>query len=228
MISKKYKCIFVHIPKTAGQSIEHFFLNLHGLTWETRTSLLLKYNPDKAKGPERLAHLTASEYVSCGHIHENDFNSYLKFSFVRNPWARLVSEYNYRKHNKLSSFRDFVLNGLPQQNSYTDTFRHIMPQYKFLYDDAGRQLIDFVGKFETLQKDFNFVCNKLNIEPSTLARVNSSSHKGSHLQKLKKLINLEKTSKKINYMKYYNKETRNFVKKIYTKDISIFGYEFDN
>ena len=38
MISDKYKCIFVHIPKVAGQSIEHVFLDLHGLTWETRNA----------------------------------------------------------------------------------------------------------------------------------------------------------------------------------------------
>ena len=30
MICHDYKCIFVHIPKTAGQSIEHVFLNQLG------------------------------------------------------------------------------------------------------------------------------------------------------------------------------------------------------
>ena len=66
MITHQFKCVFVHIPKTAGQSVEHFFLNLHQLTWQEKERLLLVKNTDPNKGPERLAHMTAAEYVQCG------------------------------------------------------------------------------------------------------------------------------------------------------------------
>ena len=121
MISHDFRCIFIHIPKVAGQSIEHFFLDLHGLDWDSRGSLLLRHNPDRARGPVRLAHLTAREYVDCGHIGQSDFDAYFKFAFVRNPWARLVSEYHYREHHRRQSFRDFVLHGFPEADLYRDS-----------------------------------------------------------------------------------------------------------
>lgn len=91
MISSKHKCIFIHVPKTAGQSIEQLFLKENNLTWEGRSPLLLKPNNDPAIGPERLAHLYANEYVKFNHISQADFDEFYKFSFVRNPFDRLVS-----------------------------------------------------------------------------------------------------------------------------------------
>jgi hypothetical protein len=44
MISYKRKCVFVHIPKCAGQSIESVFDNDAGLTWENRAPFLLRPN----------------------------------------------------------------------------------------------------------------------------------------------------------------------------------------
>lgn len=160
MISEKYKCIFVHIPKVAGQSIENIFLSLHNLTWKQRDSLLLRHNLKPEIGPERLAHLTASEYINYRYITQDKFNSYFKFSFVRNPWDRFVSEFKFRGFDKNYSFKDFVLRGLPKKDLYSDAYRHIIPQYQYLYDDKGNQLEDFVGRFENLQSDFDVICSK--------------------------------------------------------------------
>lgn len=216
MISEKYKCIFIHIPKAAGQSVEHFFLNLHGLSWEERAPLLLKFNSDPQKGPERLAHLKTSEYLSCGHLDEGKFNNFFKFSFVRNPWARLVSEFNYRNHSKKMSFKEFVVKAMLFEGDYSDESRHITPQYDFLYDSSGKCLVDFIGKFEDLQKDFDVVCSKLDIKDSKLPHVNSS---------VKKII-IKRPSHK--YTEYYDDETKEIVEKFYAKDIKQFNYNFDN
>ncbi len=226
MISEKYNCIFVHIPKAAGQSIEHFFLSLHGLSWDDRAPLLLKYNSDKEKGPERLAHLFASEYVSCGHIDKQRFNSYFKFTFVRNPWARLVSEYKYRNYHIRMSFRDFVLSGLLTKSPYTDAYRHIEPQYDFIYDKSGNLLVDFVGKFEKLQEDFDHVCSKINVYESKLPHVNSSNNSVTIKEEIKKLMSLKRQRELLHYTGYYDKDTLAVVNNIYAKDISTFGYVF--
>jgi hypothetical protein len=174
MICKEYKYVFIHIPKVAGQSIEQFFLDLVGLTWKDRSPLLLRHNPDPASGPSRLAHLTASEYVSCGHLTQAEFDSFYKFSFVRNPWDRLVSEYEFRCHHYQRDFKSFLFRNLPSPG-HSDAYRHILPQYRFVYDERETKLVDFVGRFEILESDFRCICENLGIKDARLPRRNRSA-----------------------------------------------------
>lgn len=234
MICEEYKCIFVHIPKAAGQSIEHFFVELVGLTWKTRAPLLLRYNNDPSLGPERLAHLTASEYTSCGHMDEDQFNAYFKFSFVRNPWDRIVSEYKYRAFQKKFDFKTFLFKHFPTPG-FTDSYRHIIPQYEFLFDHEGNQLVDYIGRFENLQQDFNEVCRRLQIEEATLPHKKKSSENKrnkltakDYLKTLANVIFKKKTKNNIfqSYTEYYDEETKEFVAKLYDKDIRTFKYKF--
>ena len=128
MICHQYRCVFIHIPKTGGISVDHVFLRLVGLTWATRAPLLLRANDDPAKGPPRLAHLMGIEYVSCGHLSPELFDAYFKFSFVRNPWDRLVSEYKYQRHPMRMSFKTWLFHHLPEP-VFSDAYRPILPQH---------------------------------------------------------------------------------------------------
>lgn len=226
MISEKYKCVFIHIPKAAGQSIENFFLNLHGLSWEQRAPLLLRFNPEPQKGPQRLAHLTMSEYLNYGYLDKHKFYNFFKFSFVRNPWARLVSEFNYREHHKKMSFKEFVIKGFPIKNNYSDVYRHIIPQYNFLYDDSGKCLVDFIGKFENLQKEFDVICSKLCIKDSKLPHINQSKQKSITKASAVTAPELKQLRKTQKYTEYYDDETKEIVERFYSKDIETFNYSF--
>jgi hypothetical protein len=226
MISDQYKCIFIHIPKTAGQSIERFILNLHGLPWEEREPLLLRHNPEPNKGPEWLAHLTAQEYTDCEYLTENTFSNYFSFSFVRNPWAKLVSEYHYGEYDKKYSFKKFILSGFPEKDSYSDSYRHLIPQHEFLLNKDGKLMVDFVGKFESLQEDFNHMCQKIGIEHSSLPYTNNLPKVNGRLKrKLISFLGKSKPSKK-HYTSYYDKESERIVSEIYTEDIKLFNYSF--
>jgi hypothetical protein len=215
MISHQHRCVFVHIPKVAGQSIERVFLGLQGLTWEARAPLLLRFNPDPTFGPERLAHLTAVEYVSCGHLEKATFQPYFKFSFIRNPFERLVSEYRWRGLARSMSFRNFVTHYFPRPHAYADSSRHVLPQYDFLYDSGGRLLMDFVGRFENLQQDFDCVCQRLGISGSQLPHANPSPE------------TLSNTA--MHYSHHYDgNDLVDHVARLYEKDLSVFGYRFED
>ena len=231
MICKTFKCIFVHIPKVAGQSIELFFMNRLGLDRDNeshREQLLLTDNDDPARGTEKLSHLSAAEYVSCGYISEQEFDRFYKFSFVRNPWARLVSEYRYRNFLSHRSFKDFVINKLPKPG-WDDKYRHVMPQTEMLYDENGLLLVDFVGKYERLQQDFRTVCENLGFSDCALPHINSSDKRSRELRrKTRNFLYQNKESDLIRYDEFYDDETRDFVANLYRADIQNFDYTFED
>ena len=227
MICRDYNCLYVHIPKTAGQSIEQFFMGLLNLDWDQdREALCLQGNNDLNCGTEKLAHLSASEYVDCGYLSEEEFAGLFKFSFVRNPWSRILSEYRYRNYFHHLSFRDFVLNKLPKPG-WDDKYRHVMPQYDMLHNPQGELLVDFVGRFETLQQDFDRVCEQLGITESSLPHRNRSDKKSRGLKrKIKNYLYMNGENRHQRMADFYDAETRAAVAGYYAKDIEAFGYRF--
>src|SRR5437016_1472353 len=155
MFSKPYNTIFVHIPKTGGQSIEQVFLQMHGLTWKERSALLLGENPMGSK-PRHLAHLYAREYCECGHLPQGVFDSCFKFSTVRNPYDRMFSEYRYRAHKRKTTFEEFIA---AVTNARSD--RHLVPQTKFLYDGMRNLIVDQIIRFENLEAEFAEISKRL-------------------------------------------------------------------
>lgn len=193
MLDHNNKCIFVHIPKTAGQSIEQVFLDM---PYNTVRSLLLYKTDIPVKGPQILSHLTAYQYLQNCFIPRGYFDSYFKFSFVRNPWGRLVSWYFF-KHPGIP-FQDWVHN-LPNSGGQERL------QYDYIHKD-GKLLVDMVGRFENLQEDFNLVCDSIGIPQQQLPHKNKTNHK--------------------HYTEYYDDETRQIVAEKFAKDIEYFGYKF--
>lgn len=228
MISHQFKCVFVHVPKTAGQSIEQFFKDKHGSTEKYCEELLLTKNTDPKKGPERLAHLRGEEYVSCGHIDAKTYQEYFTFGFVRNPWQRLVSEYLHKKIDSTMSLKEFVMQGLPEPSEFSDAYRHIIPQYDFLFDANGKQIVDYIGRFENLTESFEHICTQLGIQEASLPHKNSSySPRRTLLRKLRHLFSGQKKRVNKHYRDYFDDELLEIVNRMYAKDIQHFGYTFD-
>lgn len=231
--------IFVHVPKTGGQSIEHAFLEKLGETWQTRQKYLLRPNDNPAVGPPRMAHLTAPEYRDLGHVTREQFDAYFKFGFVRNPWTRLASEYRFRRSSIRASFRIWLLERFPEPG-FDDMWRHVMPQSDYLYERDGRAAVDFVGRFETLAEDYRTVTDRLDAGLPALRRVNSTTDLGMlervrHLGPVRGLRSiLAETLRKTfhpapaRWQDYYDADTRAFVARFYAEDIARFGYRFDS
>jgi len=102
MISYKHKCIFVHIPKSGGSSINHQFLPIK----VERKHLIGNYKSRFQPIEWGLQHLRASYIL--GEVGYDIFSKFFKFSFVRNPWDKLVSQYIYTKSLQRHALREWI------------------------------------------------------------------------------------------------------------------------
>ncbi len=171
------KCIFVHVPKAAGTSVKNtLFPNAVGLTHH----LAMDYRLDNPR----------------------KFKSYFVFTFVRNPFDRLVSAYNYLmqggKNEEDRNFRDthlleyddfgdFVRRGLSKPEIATQY--HFMQQRLFLVDFNGRLIVDFIGRFEDIRNDFQEITRELGVEVE-LPHKNKSigdSYQSCYTEELRKI-----------------------------------------
>lgn len=229
MISQKHKTIFVHIPKAGGQSIETMFLDNEGLKWDDRSELLLREKTANEKGPERLAHLKASEYVDYNYLSKSDFNEFYKFSFVRNPYKRVFSFYQFLGYSKIMSLKTFIENVLPLK--VRDSHFFFISQYEYLYDENENLLVDFVGKLETIKEDIKKVINHSGIENAFLPHVNKSKGEWSRVASL--LVKNPKYLGSLAILKQFDntfeKQFTNILKEqvyeLYQKDFQYFNYK---
>jgi hypothetical protein len=191
MLCHHFNCVFVHIPKAAGQSVEQVFLKALDLTWDTRAPLLLRPNDNPRLGPRSLAHLTAQEYVDKKYMTPEQYSKYFKFTFVRNPYARLVSTYVYFDYINKLNYPSFVKTIVSKNINEMDT-RHFLPQNKFISDSHGNSLVDFVGHFETLQIDFDHICNCIGMPNTKLPHANKTklAYSQNIISTTKSVINL--------------------------------------
>ena len=156
-ISDKHKCIFIHIAKTGGMSISEAL----GIPFPGDGSKEKKYfaghisEIEKSKfGLEHHVwwrHLFAFELKRF--IPNDTFNNYFKFAFVRNPYDRVVSY--YAKHIKGVSFDNWILSGdFLNKRTEGSALEPLMPQIDYIMDETGTPVVDFIGRYETLEKDW--------------------------------------------------------------------------
>ena len=201
MISHKYKCIFIHIPRTAGTSIENWIV---GKDW-------WKIDPNTK-------HLLASQAKK---IYSKYWDEYFKFTFVRNPWDRMVSclgfptyyGINYDGTLNFDKYKELFGYPLTIENDYRFSNRKelITKKHKInsVYLNFIDEKLDFIGKFESLQKDIQFIKKKLNIKED--------------FQFQNKIV---ASKRRPDYRDYYNDETRKIVSDLYKGGIKKFNYKF--
>lgn len=220
MYSPQHRTIFVHIPKCAGQSVETAFLTDLGLDWEGRAPLLLRFNPDPALGPPRLAHLLASDYVRRGHVDAATFDACYKFAIVRDPWSRAVSLYRHLNLNM--PFARFVKHWLPAQFAARGgEFWFVRPQTDYLYEN-GRLLVDEIVRFERLAEAFPAAAARAGLK-TPLPRVNTASEKKRKpAGLLAKMWN--RHEKHSDWRSYYDDDLAARVGELYRSDVDAWGY----
>ena len=105
---------------------------------------------------------------------EERWNKKFSFAFVRNPWDKVVSHFTYRLRTNQTNlaqeaveFQEWVrLSYLDKNKMYYDNPKMFMPQMDWISDKNGKVLVNFVGRFENFESDFDEVCSKLNFSAS--------------------------------------------------------------
>lgn len=220
MISDKFRCIFVHIPKTAGTSIEYKLRSFD--TLETGVQDHRSIREMEPGATANLIHdiVTANHEMLLNHLKNTirrkrratpeQFESYYKFTFIRNPWARAHSWYknvmrdeNHRKKHGIPEGCTFETFLADHPNQWA-----LQPQLYWLQDRKGNIPLDFIGRFENLAEDFNHVCDVLQLGITELPHMISSKSKSHHTE-------------------FYNERTMKIVADRYAEEIEHFGYRFD-
>ena len=202
MVDHNYKYVYIHIPKTGGTSVEQ--------------SLIQISHPEIVKPVAFWPDVLKEEFVVGNSSNQHwpldmfdKYTDYKSLCTVRNPFSRMVSEFTYIKRGYNMSraalpnldFSSFVKQDLIE--SLAHPF-HARRQVDFIHTPTNH--VDYIIKFETLQQDFDTVCDKIGITRQQLPHKNKTKHK--------------------HYTEYYDDETREIVAEKYAKDIEYFGYKF--
>lgn len=213
LISQEHRLAFVLVPKVATRTFMHAFLKnpAHNLVMRHTRGLVNQLFGSNA--PYRDYHIT---------------------TFVRNPWARVVSCYFdkiYRcdrpsKLNIISryehlqpgmSFDNFIRWLCSEEGSDDCADHHWRSQHRFITGDGDELYCEFIGKLENLQSDWLELCRMANLPYIELPH----RHPGAYQLDRDKLKNRE-----LDYRSYFTDETKRLVARRYQKDCELFDYEF--
>lgn len=209
------RAVYIEVPKVACSSIK---ILLAG--WLGTDLTAVGGDPHRAQFPEPGPCQAGPKL----------YPSLFSFAFVRNPWDRLVSCYRDKVLGEAPDFTTFHLQrGVAYCLARFDAFQpgmsfvefveavtkipdgeadeHFRSQYTFLSNRDGKIAIDFVGRFETLHRDWDAVCRQLGF-PST------------------ELPHVQAARRRVDYAKYYDSNTRTAVTRRYAEDVRLFGYTF--
>jgi hypothetical protein len=209
IISVKYGFIFIHVYKNAGTSINAalepflFYNKTHMLYYKIckRFKIHLPLILDPHPLPEHCSMIDVVNFL--GPERKKRFFS---FAFVRNPWDWQVSLYTFMR--RTAQHKQHLM--LSRYDTFEDYIRwrcseDVHFQKDFVYAPDGTQLVDFIGRYEHIDRDFRMVCDRINIQAS---------------------LPMLNVSKERPYQDYYIPETVELVRRTFLPDIELFDYKF--
>lgn len=208
IISPSKKFVFIHIPKTAGTSISLLLSRFCNVPPDVITEYKdITHDAAKTfqfnnifKGKKITKHM---KFVDLKRFMSKELKEFFTFTFERNPWDKAISRFlyakktNYLTKNKIKNFKEFLLHPTMKSN------------WNF-YGDSKNVLVDFVGKYETLNQDLMKISQRLNLPIP------------------KDLPHEKKNQTRKHYSYYYTSETKNIVYKQFSREIKFFNYTFED
>lgn len=213
------EAVFVRIPKTASSSIESVLSGQPTVMLNSRLHCLPKDDWPDGWMQTGLSNLWIET------LGPEKWNQLFSFAFVRNPYDRAISSWRHVagmagrgspiNHDGTGkpvdpptalSFGDFL--DLCQNDLLLGVAKwHATAQHVHVTNMNGGVNVDFVGRVETLVRDFDHVCERIGIAPMQLPHKN-------------------RTESRREYRHYYNGQRKKLIAKLYERDIDVFGYSF--
>ncbi|MEO1353652.1 MAG: sulfotransferase family 2 domain-containing protein [Cyanobacteria bacterium J06635_15] len=213
MISEEGKFIFFHNPKAAGNSVIQLIRkkSYYKCQLNSENKAFSEFTRSRAVLWPNHAHPSLMKDYLTAPI----FDAYFKFSFVRNPKARLVSIYHYtcQKEREIYSssgkpmpkFNQLILQSENFESWLLNTPVSMLPKPQIdFFTDNGEIVVDFIGKTEKLAVELAKISRILGIDSVLVNYLNKSEHATPE--------------------SYFTKEMNNKVEKLYGDDFRIFGY----
>lgn len=206
--SENKKFLYIAVPKTGTTFIENHLREYLDDAESVRRS---------QNGPDDTELHKHSDIMDLNNLNLIDLHTdKFKVAFVRNPFDKIVSWFGYyiQRHKKnktkkqhIEYYGDKYLSG-----EFIDFVKY-GPSFiwknsvSFLIDNFGKFHVDFIGRYENLYEDMNYICDELKIP-----KVNN-----------KKYLN---KSKHDHYTSYYCNESKKIVSERMRLDIEFFNYKF--
>jgi hypothetical protein len=143
-------------------------------------------------------------------VNNEQYKSYYKFTFVRNPWERAFSWYKNVMRDEIHKSNHKIKENLSLKyflRRYAGRGM-LRPQTYWIKSFNGGINLDYIGRFENITEDFNKICSDMHIPQVKLPH----KVKGSNGD----------------YRDHYDEEAINIVKFVYKEEIEKFNYSFND
>lgn len=218
IVNKKYKFIYIHVPRTGGSSLRNLF-------GKSDLTNLKDFYPELTYKP---IHLTMEQAYNLYPTFKDQFDSFYKFGFVRNPYERFLSIFFFSSKAILrqpqSFFNDLGVEGIKKHLKEVYIKKYYIenknsfeivkgPQYKFLCDLNDKIIVNEVFRFENYNDNFQQLGKKLNLPLPFEWLKKNGVHQINESYKFDFDKNL-----------LLDDELKEFIFNYYIKDFEIFGY----
>ena len=223
-INHDLKAIFIHNPKTGGSYISKIlddFYNFRHISFVPDKNNPKLNKPQYFQEEDSLIKINgiinfkigSSEFLDLTDMTHEQLNSYYKFTFIRNPYDKIVSAFKFisNGYSSICTFQEFIYK---KQNCKNNIFVHsFINQYDFLLDHNNKLDINFLGDFNNLNEELINVLKKLGVKEITHGKLITENIKINHS------LNTSY------YYKYFNEETLKVVNMYFKNDFDKFHFK---
>jgi len=215
-VNHDLKAIFIHVHKTGGTYVSYMLHKYYGFKnyyLRRPDHDIFCFNKEKKTkylNYENRIHGVLTYYKTSQYINKkmnmtpHKWDDYYKFCFIRNPYDKIISAWNHVDRFKIP-FKNYL--NLTKKCNDVEYMHVFLPQVRNIINEKGKININYIGKFENLEEDFQTILKNIGIQNIT-HDVQKKMNKRQHEE----------------FYKYYDQETLNKVNILLKEDFNNLDY----